>query len=221
MPDPGLRSLFGPCFILNTKDLDRTHSHFWKVMMKTFWKIFKSVTEGLSVAMGYIAALCIVAAALIITEGVLVRKILDMSTIWQTEMCVFLLIFATFVGSAYIQKHENHLNVDFLLVYLSPKAREILLLFGAVFTMLLSAIIAWNAWPMWWETVVENYHSMSLWGPPLWIPYFFIPFGLSLLVLQYIVNIVDKIIMIRSGEIEDEIARAELKDLDLDAAKSQ
>ena len=67
------------------------------------------------------------------------------------------------------------LNVDFLLVYLSPKVREIMLLFGAVFTMILSGIIAWNAWPMWWETVVENYHSMSLWGPPLWIPYFFIP----------------------------------------------
>ena len=39
--------------------------------------------------------------------------------------------------------------------------------------------------------------------------------------LQYIVNIVEKIAKLRSGEIEDEIARAELKDLDLDAAKEQ
>lgn len=187
--------------------------------MKIFWKLFKFLTEGLSVIMGYIAALCIVAAALIITEAVFVRKVLNISTIWQTEMCVFLLIFATFVGSAYVQKHENHLNVDFLLVYLSPKVREIMLLCGAIFTMVLSGIIAWYAWPMWWETVVENYHSMSLWGPPLWIPYAFIPFGLTLLVMQYIVSIVEKIARIRSGEIEDEIARAELKDLDLDTAK--
>jgi TRAP-type C4-dicarboxylate transport system permease small subunit len=188
-------------------------------MMKTFWKIFKSFAEGLSVITGCLSALCIVAAALIITEGVFVRKILNMSTIWQTEMCVFLLIFATFVGSAFVQKNDHHLNVDFLLVYLPPKVREFFLLSGAIFTMTLAGIIAWYAWPMWWETVVENFHSMSLWGPPLWIPYFFIPFGLTLLVLQYVVSIVEKIIMLKSGNIEDEIVRAELKDIDLDAAK--
>ncbi|MBI9086150.1 MAG: TRAP transporter small permease [Desulfobacterales bacterium] len=187
--------------------------------MKMFWNIFKFLTEGLSVIMGYISALCIVAAALIITEGVFVRKVLDISTIWQTEMCVFLLIFATFMGTAFVQKHDNHLNVDFLLVYLSPKVREFLLLFGAFFTMALSGIIAWYAWPMWWKTVVENYHSMSLWGPPLWIPYFFIPFGLTLMVMQYIVNIVKKIIQLKAGEYEEEIVRAELKDIDLDAVK--
>lgn len=189
--------------------------------MKMFWKPLKSLIEGLSVVTGFLSAIGIVAASLIITEAVVVRKVLNMSTIWQTEMSVFLLIFATFVGSAFVQKNDHHLNVDFLLVYLPPKVRESFLLFGSIFTMVLSAIIAWYAYPMWWETVVEGHRSMSLWGPPLWIPYAFIPFGLTLLVLQYIVQIVDKIGKLKAGEIEEEIVRAEIKDIDLKAAKSE
>jgi TRAP-type C4-dicarboxylate transport system permease small subunit len=186
-----------------------------------FWKVIKSLIQGLSVVTGYLSAAAIAAASLIITEAVFVRKVLDISTIWQTEISVFLLIFATFVGAAFVQKNDHHLNVDFLLIYLPPKVRESFLLFGSVFTMLLSGIIAWYAYPMWWETVVEGYHSMSLWGPPLWIPYSFIPFGLTLLVLQYLVQIVDKIAKLKAGEIEEEIVRAEIKDIDLEAAKSE
>jgi TRAP-type C4-dicarboxylate transport system permease small subunit len=189
--------------------------------MKMFWKALKSLIQGLSVVTGYLSAAAIAAASLIITEAVFVRKVLDISTIWQTEMSVFLLIFATFVGSAYVQKNDHHLNVDFLLVYLPPKVRESFLLFGSVFTMLLSGIIGWYAYPMWWETVAQNWHSESLWGPPLWIPYAFIPFGMTLLVLQYLVQIVDKLAKFKAGEFDEEIVRAELKDIDLEAAKSE
>ena len=189
--------------------------------MKMFWRVIKSLIEGLSAITGFLAAIGIVAASVIITEAVFVRKVLNISTIWQTEISVFLLIFATFVGAAFVQKSDHHLNVDFLLVYLPPKVRESFLLFGSIFTMVLSAVIAWYAYPMWWETVVEGYHSMSLWGPPLWIPYAFIPFGLTLLALQHLVHIVDKIGKFKAGEIEESIVRSEIKDIDLDAAKSE
>ncbi len=147
---------------------------------------------------GWMAALCLVAAAVIITEAVLVRKIFGMSTIWQIEASVFLLIFTVFVGAAFVQQNEHHLNVDLVIIRFSPKVREYILIGVSVFTCGLTAVIAYYAWPMWWEALVNGEHSESLWGPPLWIPYLFLPLGMTLLFLQYIVYISKKIAALRA-----------------------
>jgi len=157
--------------------------------MKKLWNKLVWVIEGLTEITGGLGALSILAAALIVTEGVIVRKIFGVSTIWQIEASVFLLIFACFVGAPFGQKHEHHLNVDLITIHLPPKIREITLIVTSIIAWITCGIIAWYAWPMWWEAVTRNDHSESLWGPPLWIPYFFMPLGLSLLFFQYIVYI--------------------------------
>ena len=73
---------------------------------------------------------------------------------------------------------------------------------------------------MWWETVVNNEHSESLWGPPLWIPYFFLPLGMTLLFLQYILYIRNKITALRRGEYKEEVELFELRDIDIPGADS-
>ena len=187
-------------------------------VMKKIWGILKKGIEGVSSITGAIAALCIVAAALVVTEGIVTRKVLKLSAIWQIEASVFLLILATFVGASLVQKNEHHLNVDLVLIHLSAKTREIVLIVVSVMTCIITGIIAGFGWPMWWEAVVRNDHSSSLWGPPLWIPYFFIPFGMSLLFFQYIVHIVKKITSLRKGSIAEEATRFELKDIEISKA---
>ena len=189
--------------------------------MKKLWKALQYLIEGMSSITGGVAALCIVAAAVIVTEGIITRKVFRLSTIWQIEASVFLLIFACFVGAAFAQKHEHHLNVDLLLIYLSPKNREILLVIVSILTCVLVAILSWYAWPMWWEALVRGDHSMSLWSPPLWIPYVFLPLGMALLFFQYIVYIVRKIVSLRRGEYIEEAKRFELKDIEISKTDSE
>ena len=183
--------------------------------MKTVYQIFVRITDGLTVITGWVAALCLVAAALIVTEAVIVRKLLGISTIWQIEASVILLIFTVFVGAPFVQKNEHHLNVDLVIIHLSPRTREITLVVVSFISCILTAILAWYAWPMWWETVVQNEHSESLWGPPLWIPFLFLPLGMTLLFLQYIVFIRRKIERLRKGEIKENMLPSELADVKL------
>ena len=183
--------------------------------MKKVFHIFSRIANGLTVITGWTAALCLVAAALIVTEAVVVRKILGISTIWQIEASIFMLIFVVFAGAPFVQKNEHHLNVDLVIIHLSPRTREILLIIVSMVTCAIAAILAWYAWPMWWESVVNNEHSESLWGPPLWIPYLFLPLGMTLLFLQYIVYIHDKIVRLIKGDISEEAERFELKDVDI------
>jgi TRAP-type C4-dicarboxylate transport system permease small subunit len=167
--------------------------------MKKMGSLLMKAIDLLTQFTGWLAALCLVAAAFIITEAVLVRKIFGVSTIWQIEASVFMLIFTVFAGAAFVQKNEHHLNVDLIIIRFSPKVREVILIVVSVFSCVLAAVIAWYAWPMWWEALVNREHSESLWGPPLWIPYLFLPLGMTLLFLQYIVYIRNKIVALRSG----------------------
>ena len=183
--------------------------------MKQFGKILSKIITGLTYITGWTAAISLVAAAIIVTEAVIVRKIFGVSTIWQIEASVFLLIFTVFVGAPFVQKNEHHLNVDLVIIHLSPRTREITLIIVSIITCLLAALLAWYAWPMWWESVVNNEHSESLWGPPLWIPYFFLPLGMTLLFFQYIIYIHGKITALRKGEISEDAKRFELKDIDI------
>jgi TRAP-type C4-dicarboxylate transport system permease small subunit len=160
--------------------------------------------------------LCLLGAALIVTEAVIVRKLLGISTIWQIEASVFLLIFTVFVGAAFVQKNDQHLNVDLVIIHLSPRVREITLIVVSIVSCILTAVLAWYAWPMWWETVIHNDHSESLWGPPLWIPYLFLPLGMTLLFMQYIVYICRKIDRLRQDKIEAQAPRQAAADLKMD-----
>ena len=188
--------------------------------MKRLGKILALVIEGLTLLTGWIAALSLVAAAVVVTEGVIVRKVFGISTIWQIEASVYLLIFTVFSGAAFVQKNEHHLNVDLVVIHLSPKTREVTLIVVSIISCIIAAVLTWYAWPMWWEAVVNNEHSESLWGPPLWIPYFFLPLGMTLLFLQYILYIRKKITALRRGEYKEEAELFELRDIEIPEADS-
>lgn len=182
-----------------------------------FWEKLEAVAKALSKVTGLIGALCLLAAALVTTEGVLVRKILGWSTTWQVELSVFLLMYACFVGAAYGQLGEHHLNIELLIIYLSPRVRETLLAVTGVLSCIICVAIAWYAWPMWWESVVRNDHSESFWGPPLWIPYIFLPLGVTLVFLQSLVQVRSRIVLLRAGTFDKQAVRTELKDVTITA----
>jgi TRAP-type C4-dicarboxylate transport system permease small subunit len=189
--------------------------------MNRLGRILERIANGLSIVTGGIAAFALLASAINITEGVIVRKILGASTIWQIEASVYLLMYACFVGAAYAQMHEHHLNVDLIIIHLSPRSREITLIVVSILSCIICAVIAWYGWPMWWEAFVRGDRSASLWGPPLAVPYFFIPFGMSLLFFQYIVYIANKIQLLRKGALAEEVTPSELKNVDVKMAESK
>jgi TRAP-type C4-dicarboxylate transport system permease small subunit len=180
-----------------------------------FWPRLEGLAKFLSKLTGLIGALALLAAALFTTEGVFVRKVLGWSTIWQIEASVFLLMYACFVGAAFGQMHEHHLNIDLFIIYLPSRVREILLVVVGILSCVVCLVIAAYGWPMWWKAVIGHEHSESLWGPPLWIPYLFLPLGVTLVFLQSLVQIRQKILNLRMGTYEVEAVRTELKDIDI------
>jgi TRAP-type C4-dicarboxylate transport system permease small subunit len=158
----------------------------------------ESVVEGLSEFTGYLCGFFILAASLIITEAVFVRKVLGQSTSWQSELSVYLLMASAFIGAVYTQKHEGHVGVDLVTAHLPAKIRRIIDIAGSVVGFIVTVVIARYAWPKWWGAIEANEHSESYWGPHLGFPYFFIPLGMTLLALLYLIRIRRKIAQFRA-----------------------
>jgi TRAP-type C4-dicarboxylate transport system permease small subunit len=144
--------------------------------------------DRLSQISGYLAALSILAATLIIVQQVLVRYVLRSPTIWQVETAVYLLIAATFLGAPYGLKENAHINIDMFLMHMSPGARRKLDIFTSTVAMLFCFFLAYRGAVMWWEAYEGNWRSSSLLSVPLIYPYALIPVGMFLTGLQYIVR---------------------------------
>ena len=141
--------------------------------------------ERLSLFCGLIAAASIVFSVLITCQMIFVRYVLNESTIWQTEMVIYLMLAATLVGMPYVQKLRGHVNVDLIPIYLRGASRKILAYVSGLVSLGVVVIMTVHSVHLWYEAWANDWHSDTVWGVPMWIPYLILPVGFGLMSLQY------------------------------------
>lgn len=147
-------------------------------------------TKLISQACGIFAAALIVAAVVIVCQMVFIRYVLNDNTIWQTDFVTYSLVAATFIGGPYVLMTKGHVNVDVLPIYSGERVRWWLALIAIVLSLGFAAIMTWLTFQFWHESWENNWRSDSMWRARLWIPYAAMPFGLGVLTLQYIADLI-------------------------------
>lgn len=137
----------------------------------------------------WLSALAIVASSLILTYEVLMRYVLRVPTIWEIESAIYLGVMATFLGAAYGLKDGAHVNIELVVRHLSPGTRKKLDAVTSAMALGFTGYVAYKGWLLFWEALVKGWRSESLWGPPLAIPYLFLPLGMTMLSLQLLIQI--------------------------------
>lgn len=143
----------------------------------------------LSRACGIAAAAMVLISVLVVCQMVFLRYVLQASVIWQTEFVTFLLLGATLIGSPYVLLLRGHVNVDLLPQYLGHRGRFTLAMIAAILSLVFCLVGAWTGYEFWYEAWEGGWHTDTIWGPPLWIPYLVMPIGFGILSLQYIADI--------------------------------
>ena len=155
------------------------------------WRAFARALAALNRWMGYAAGLLVAASALVLTAEVLLRYFFASPSDWALELCIYMLIASTFVSAAYTLAARGHVNIDIVDALLAAGFNRWRLLLADVGAAGLCGFVAVNAWRLTALASSEGWVSNSTWGPKLWIPFAFIALGMSLLALQYLVQIVD------------------------------
>ncbi|GGH08204.1 C4-dicarboxylate ABC transporter [Alsobacter metallidurans] len=136
-----------------------------------------------------LGGIALVAAALVLSYSVVVRYFLKIPTDWQDETAVFLLVGATFMSGAAVQARRGHVGIEAFASIMSPRANRWRMLFTDIASAAFCAFFSWKSFTLLHEAWVDDQHSSSTWGPPLWIPYSVMAIGMTLLTLQIIIQI--------------------------------
>jgi TRAP-type C4-dicarboxylate transport system permease small subunit len=136
-----------------------------------------------------LSSVALVIASLVLTYSVTSRYFLHLSTDWQDELSVFLIVGAVFMSSAAIQARRGHVGIEAIVGLLSPAVNHWRQLAVDLASFLFCAFFSWKSWVLLDEAWTENFHSESTWGPPLWIPYSLMTVGMTLLSLQLLLQV--------------------------------
>ena len=145
---------------------------------------FIGVLERFNETIFKISAVALVAAALVLTLGVVASHITGKSLEWQDEVSIFLIAGAVFLSAAYVQGKRGHVGIDVLAEMLTPAGNRARRLVTDSVSLTFVAIFAFKAGILLMEALAEGQTSHSAWGPPLWIPYLLLTTGMALLALQ-------------------------------------
>ncbi len=140
-----------------------------------------------------LSSVALVVAGFVLTYSVIVRYFLKISTDWQDEMSVFLIVGAVFMSAAAIQAGRGHVAIEAVTGLLPPHvnmARQILV---DAASFIFCAYFAWKSWLLLLEAWLEGFHSGSTCAPPLWIPYSLMTIGMMLLSLQILLQVVHEL----------------------------
>ena len=138
---------------------------------------------------GVLAAFMILASVLITCQMIFIRAVLGRSTIWQTEAVIYLMIAATLIGLAYVQKLKGHVGVDLVPLMLGPGARRVLAFCTLLVTAGMIGVMLYYAYDMWHFAWARGWKSETVWAVPLWIPYLSVPLGFGLFLLQLVADL--------------------------------
>ena len=155
------------------------------------WRACAGTLTTLNLWMGYAAGILVAVSAVILTGEVLGRYFLDRPTDWALELCIFMLIAATFLAAGHTLAAKGHVNIDIVDHLMSGALNRWRMLLADLGAAGLCGFVAANAWRLTAVAYREDWVANSIWSPKLWIPFAFIALGMSLLALQYLVQIVD------------------------------
>ena len=150
--------------------------------------------KGLNHVIMVCGGLALVVACGVLSYSVLSRHAWGEATDWQDETAVFLIVGATFLSAAGVQAKRGHVAIEALTGLLSPRVNRARLLLVDLICLAFVTFFAWKSWMLLHEAWVEGQTSQSTWGPPLWIPYSLMAVGMSLLALQFVLQIIEAVL---------------------------
>jgi TRAP-type C4-dicarboxylate transport system permease small subunit len=140
-------------------------------------------------AMLGLGMLALLAASLVLTYSVFSRYLLHASTDWQDETAVFCLVGATFLCGAHVQSLRGHVGIEAVSSVLGAWLNRWRQAGVDAMCMLFCGFFSWKSWTLLHEAWADGQTTSSSWAPPLWIPYGLMAAGMSLLTLQFAIQL--------------------------------
>lgn len=158
---------------------------------------FRSAWTKLTDASFMLAALALAAGCIVLTGAVIyhyIQKYTQTGTalVWKNEVAIYLIAGSVFLAAATTQARRGHVGIMLLAHYLSPKGNRIRSAIIDVAVLAFCVLFSWETAKLLIEAIQEGQLSNTVWGPPLWVPYTILAFGMALLAIQVALQVAEQ-----------------------------
>ncbi len=129
-------------------------------------------------------------ASFVLTYSVFSRYLFHAATDWQDEVAVFCIVGAVFLAGAWVQSQRGHVGIEAVASILPARVNRYRIILVDLMTLAFCAFFAWKSWTLFHEAWVDKMTTSSTFAPPLTIPYGLMAIGMTLLVLQLVLQTV-------------------------------
>lgn len=179
-----------------------------KKISSRFINWFDHFNKGLAILAGGIIGF----STLIIIYEVIMRYLVKRPTTWVNEISEILLVYTTFLGSAWVLKEGGHTKVDILIVLMKKRRQVVMGIIQDIFSLFFCVVFTWLTWANFWDSLITQERTAGgLFSFPLWMVYIVIPFGVFLLCLQLIRQIVDNFVYLTKEHPEGSNAKGRVE----------
>jgi len=150
--------------------------------------------DALTERVGRIAIWLVLAATLISAGNALARYALGESSNAWLEIQWYLFGAMFLLAAGYTLKHNGHVRIDIFYHRLGARGQAwIDLAGGLLFLLPIAVLLAWLAWPMFYEAWQTQEHSPDAGGLLRWPVKLLLPLGFALLALQGVAEVIKRI----------------------------
>ena len=161
--------------------------------MKALLALARAI-DALTERIGRIVIWLVLAATLISAGNALARYLLGESSNAWLEIQWYLFGAMFMLGAGYTLKHNGHVRIDIFYNRFGPSGQAwIDLVGGLLFLLPMAALLAWLAWPMFFEAWQTQEHSPDAGGLLRWPVKLLLPLGFALLALQGVAEVIKRI----------------------------
>ncbi len=150
--------------------------------------------EWLAVRAGHVASAALLIMTIGVTLDVFARFLLGAGSKMAIEMSGYALVAIVFLGLAYTHKTNGHIEINFLIKRLSPRAQHWCRVFNSVVFLAYTMLLGYFGWKTFWTSFQFNSTSRTGHDVLIWPYQLVIPLGLlitsALLITSICVDIV-------------------------------
>ncbi|HJU24527.1 MAG TPA: TRAP transporter small permease [Casimicrobiaceae bacterium] len=157
------------------------------------WSAFRRTMKAVNALFVLVGGLLILTSCIAISNEVVWRYYLHAPHTWSLELNIFLLIAATFLAAGGTQAMRGHVGTEVLQAFMPARWNRRRIFAGDILSLLVCAFIAIKIWAYAWQAWSEGWTTDSVWAPKLWIPYGLMAIGMTLLAIEYVVQIIEDV----------------------------
>lgn len=171
--------------------------------MNSFIQTYDRIVGLLTKTAGVFAGALVLATGFMIVYEIIARGVFNSPTEWVTELSTYCIIIAGFLGMGVAYAGKKHIQVDILIMHLSPKVKCWIELITCILALYYSYVFVVEGWGMTMLSIEFDNRAPTTLSTPLWIPQISMPAGLAILGLQILSTILHDIRKITSGCYEE------------------